>query len=436
MGELYWDGASVLVQPYGKAWLGRRKLLHQALSPSALKLYRPTQEAEATRLCAHLLLSPELYEKHIDRFTSSVVFAIAYGRRVDSLDARIIRQRLGFMQYAASLNIPGAYLVESVPFLKHVPRFLAPWKREIQDRGREEAAANMALINMVENDIVSAEKEGREVPTSLCKLLLDIRAKGGVALSDRDFSFIPGSLFGAGSDTTASTLCSAFLTLVTNPSVLALAHKELDAIVGYRRCPSLEDEANLPYMRALCKEVLRWRPVAVLGGTPHASTENDTYLGYKIPAGTTIIGNSWAINHNEEYYPESQLFDPIRFFDGGSVPNYLSGKEKDVERLKGKSHPSSSGHSSFGWGRRICPGAGLAENSLFVALSKIIWAFDILPIPGKLYNTYDYTEGFNVRPRHFDCSIRPRSGLHREVIIKEMQKAEEWLSRFPCFEEG
>ena len=114
-GELYWDGASILVQPYSKSWSSRRRLLHQALSPPALKLYRPTQEAEATRLCAHLLSSPELYERHIDRFTSSVVFAIAYGRRVDSLNARVIEQRLGFMQYAASLNVPGAYLAGSIP---------------------------------------------------------------------------------------------------------------------------------------------------------------------------------------------------------------------------------------------------------------------------------------------------------------------------------
>ena len=435
MGELYWDGASILVQPYGKPWLNRRRLLHQALSPPALKLYKPTQEAEATRLCAHLLDSPKLYEKHIDRFTSSVVFTIAYGHRVDSLDANIIKQRLGFMHYAASLNVPGAYLAESMPFLKHIPSQLAPWKREIQDRGREEASANMALVKMVERDIEAAKKEGYEAPPSLCKLLLEIRDKESVQLSNRDFSFVPGSLFGAGSDTTASTLCTAFLAMTMNPSVLSLAHKELDVVIGSGHCPTLDDEPRLPYMRALCKEVLRWRPVAVMGGTPHASTENDDFLGYRIPGGTTILSNSWAINHNEDYYPESQLFDPIRFFEGRSMPEYLSEKEKDMERLRGKSHPSKSGHSSFGWGRRICPGAGLAENSLFAALSKIVWTFDILAIPRIHYDTYNYTDGFNIRPRPFECVIRPRGDEYRRVIFKEMNKAEQWLSRFPCFEE-
>ena len=40
-----------------------------------------------------------------------------------------------------------------------------------------------------------------------------------------------------------------------------------DAVVGAARLPTFEDEAVLPYVRALVKEVLRWRPVAVLGGT-------------------------------------------------------------------------------------------------------------------------------------------------------------------------
>jgi cytochrome P450 len=112
--------------------------------------------------------------------------------------------------------------------------------------------------------------------------------------------------------------------------------------------------------------------VAVLGGTPHASTEDDTYEGWLIPRGTTILGNSWAINLNDQYYPKPDLFNPARFLDEKD-PRY-------VAELKGeKIHPAKAGHSSFGWGRRICPGADLAANSLFIALAKLIWSFDIQP---------------------------------------------------------
>ena len=354
MGEIYWDMASILVQPYGKHWSVRRKLLHTAMTPRALKTYLPVQTAEASRLCHQLLAAPHDWERLIDRFTASIVFSVAYGHRIDSLQSPIIRQRLKFMHYAASLNVPGAYLVESFPFLKHLPNLLAPWKADIQRHGREEAAANMALVRLVQDDIRTA-KDPESIPPSLCKHLLAARAADPSSfslLSDRDFSFIPASLFGAGSDTTASTLCSAFLALVTHPATLHAAHAELDAVISpaCSRTPTFNDESSLPYIRALCKEVLRWRPVAVLGGTPHASTEPDTYRDCHIPAGTTVLGNTWAINLNPVYYPNPHHFNPLRFLDRDTDPSslkYLPEKyllSTPVER--GKPHPSKLGHSS------------------------------------------------------------------------------------------
>ncbi|ORY18118.1 cytochrome P450 [Clohesyomyces aquaticus] len=424
MGEILWDNASVLVQPYGKEWSIRRKLLHQALTPKALRLYKPVQTAEASRLCSHLLGTPASWEKHLERFTSSIVFSVAYGHRIDSLNSKVIHQRFEFMHFSASLNVPGKYAVESYPFLKHVPDSLAPWKADIKAHGRLEAAANMALVNVVRSDMARAKTRGDDIPDSLCKLLLELREKEHIPLSERDFSFIPASLFGAGSDTTASTLCTAFLALVTHPETLRAAHEELDSVIGPSRTPTFEDESSLPYIRALVKEVLRWRPVAVLGGTPHASTEDDYYEGYYIPSGTTVLGNSWAINLNEEYYPNPHHFNPARFLDTSRS-----------EKANGKPHPAKSGHSSFGWGRRICPGADLAANSLFIALAKILWAFDIEGKKGMKYDTFAYTEGFNIRPQKFECEIRVRSQAHRGVLAREQEHAEEVLERFTPFEE-
>ena len=434
MGEIYNGNSSILTQPYGKAWSTRRKLLHQALNPKALRLYKPTQEAEASRLCFALLSDPQGWEKQIERFTSSVVFCVAYGHRIDSLQAQVISDRFRYMHFMASLNIPGKYLAETFPIISKIPGALMPWKREVQDVGSKEGQANLALLDIVKQDIATAKAQGspEAVPDSLCKLLLEMRENEPVPLSETHFSYVPASLFGAGSDTTASTLCSAFLGLITHPGVLKGAQAELDSIVGPDRTPTFADEQSLPYLRALCKETLRWRPVAVLGGTPHASTETDRYEGWTIPAGSTILGNNWAINLNEQYYPEPHHFDPIRFLS-------------DQDRLKfgiekqpyagDKIHPSKSGHSSFGWGRRICPGADLAVNSLFIALAKILWAFDILPIEGRKYDIFAYTDGFNVRPQKFECIVRVRSKEHQRVLEAEQKDALRWLEKFTPFGE-
>lgn len=434
MGEVYNGNSSILTQPYNKNWSVRRKLLHQALSPKALELYKPTQEAEAARLCYALIENPSGWEKELERFTSSVVFCVAYGHRIDSLDARIISDRFRFMHNMASLNVPGKYLAETFPLLAQVPMALAPWKREVRAMGDEEAQANMALLQMVKDDIAAAKKQARPetIPNSLCKILLELRENEPVPLSERHFSYIPASLFGAGSDTTASTLCSAFLALVTHQHVLTAAQKELDTTVGFQRMPAFTDRSELPYIRALCKEVLRWRPVAVLGGTPHATTEDDVYKGFNIPSGTTILGNSWAINLNEEYYPQPHVFDPVRFLAAEELK--VTGIDMQPYSSR-RSHPSKSGHSSFGWGRRICPGGDLAVNSLFIALARLLWAYDILPCEGTIYDTFAYTEGFNIRPRRFECIIRIRSSLHQEIVEAEQVQSLEWLKKFAPFEE-
>ena len=440
MGEIYWDMASVLVQPYGKKWSIRRKLLHSALTANALEGYKQVQEAEACRLSFQLYSQPQDWEALLDRFTASIVFCISYGHRIDSLQSPVIRQRLEFMQYAASLNVPGAYLVESFPFLKYIPDVLAPWKVAIKREGRREAVVNMRLVEDVKNDMEAAEKTGSTLSQSLTSRLLKAREKDPSAfsmLSDRDFSYIPASLFGAGADTTASTLCSAFLALVTNGETLQAVHAELDSVVGNERLPTFQDEASLPYLRAFCKEVLRWRPVAVLGGTPHATSEADTYKGYYIPSETNILGNSWAINLNEEYYPNPHHFNPLRFLDvEPSSLRYLSEKYLQSTPVeKGRPHPSKLGHSSFGWGRRICPGADLASNNLFIALAKVLWTLDILPIKGTQYDIFDYTDGFNIRPRPFKCNIRVRSQQHERVLQKEYRQAQEVMDKFPLFKE-
>ena len=49
------------------------------------------------------------------------------------------------------------------------------------------------------------------------------------------------------------------------PDVQRRAQKEIDQIVGNDRLPAWDDQANLPYVSALIKEVMRVAPSAPLG---------------------------------------------------------------------------------------------------------------------------------------------------------------------------
>ena len=48
------------------------------------------------------------------------------------------------------------------------------------------------------------------------------------------------------------------------PEVQKRAQAEIDAIIGSDRLPTLDDWDDLPYVNALCNEVLRWHPIAPL----------------------------------------------------------------------------------------------------------------------------------------------------------------------------
>jgi hypothetical protein len=68
------------------------------------------------------------------------------------------------------------------------------------------------------------------------------------------------------------------LAMTVFPDVLKAAQEELDRVVGKDRLPTFEDEDRLPYIKAMVKETLRWRPVAVLGGTVHPPSSSHVSL--------------------------------------------------------------------------------------------------------------------------------------------------------------
>jgi Cytochrome P450 len=65
------------------------------------------------------------------------------------------------------------------------------------------------------------------------------------------------SLYSGGADTTVSAIATFFLAMVMYPDVIKKAQEELDRVVGVERLPSFSDRVDLPYIEAICKEVLR-----------------------------------------------------------------------------------------------------------------------------------------------------------------------------------
>ena len=77
---------------------------------------------------------------------------------------------------------------------------------------------------------------------------------------------------GAGADTTAAALAVFVLAMTLYPEVMVKAQEQIDAVVGRDRVPSFADQERLPYVGAIVKEVLRWRPVGPMG-LPRRATQ-------------------------------------------------------------------------------------------------------------------------------------------------------------------
>ena len=82
--------------------------------------------------------------------------------------------------------------------------------------------------------------------------------------------------------------------MTLNPHVLRRAQEELDRVVGRDRLPDFSDQVDLPYTSAIVKEVLRWGCPVPIGLVKRVMLD-DTYKGYSIPAGTTVVDNIWWV---------------------------------------------------------------------------------------------------------------------------------------------
>ncbi|KAG7085604.1 hypothetical protein E1B28_003155 [Marasmius oreades] len=192
--------------------------------------------------------------------------------------------------------------------------------------------------------------------------------------------------------------------MLANPDAQRRAQSEIDSVVALGELPQFSDQHALPFVSAIVKEVLRWKPVTPLG-IPHASVAEDVYRGYTIPSGSLMVPNIWAMLHDEDTYPDPHSFKPERFIGAD-----------------GKLNPDVKDPSTvlFGFGRRICPGRHMSLNSVWISIALMLATLNISKALDKEGNviepSYEYISSLACIPAPFKCAIKPRSKLTEEMI--------------------
>lgn len=256
---------------------------------------------------------------------------------------------------------PGTYLADTLPFLGKLPESMQWWRKRLRPYFDKQARLWTSLWSTLKT-----QTEIKQAPACFVKHFIesDYESQG---IGELQAAFLAGSMIEAGSETTSAALNTAILYLIANPQVQHRAQKEIDAVVSQLNSPSFDHEAELPYIRAIVKETLRLRPVTNMG-TPHYTTAPITYRDIYIPANSVVCLQQYPIHYDVNLYPNPHNFDPSRFLGHPHGSGYYAAGPA-----------TARDHWSFGAGRRVCPGVHLAENSMFVVLAKLLWAFEILP---------------------------------------------------------
>ncbi len=136
----------------------------------------------------------------------------------------------------------------------------------------------------------------------------------------------------AGHETTATAMIWAIYMLSLNPEMQTRLREEVRQHLPTAEAGAAitaKDIENLPYLNAVCAEVLRYYPPVPLAA-PREAVQDTTILGRRVPKGTHIYIVPWATNRDErlwgdtasEFQPERWLTNGVANGNGGAKSNF------------------------------------------------------------------------------------------------------------------
>ncbi|KAK1234158.1 hypothetical protein PQX77_002641, partial [Marasmius sp. AFHP31] len=356
LGLMGWNW-NLSMMRYSDWWRIHRRTFHQYFQPRMMPEFLPLQRTTTSELMKNLMETPEDFFKHVKFASDSAILQISYGYTLKQTDDPYMALVENLGKSIEDAGNHGSFWVDYLPFLRHVPAWLpgAEFKR------KAETWAGYS------RDFVESPWEWltASIDNATAQPSLSTRGLARWSLSAGDGSFMESVVkntvatsYIAAAETTPCAILTFILAMILNPDVQAHAQAEINDVIGSERLPDVDDRDSLPFVKAVIAETLRWSPVLPLV-ISHRAVNDDTYDGWFIPAGTTIVPNVWAVVQDETVYgPNVEKFDPERFL-----------------KQDGKELPPNPELFIFGFGRRICPGRYFAMNTLFLVVTHLLATF-------------------------------------------------------------
>ncbi|QRV88262.1 cytochrome P450 family protein [Ceratobasidium sp. AG-Ba] len=374
-------GGSVGFHPYNERLKKARRVIASALHLTAAKSYASHHYESTLDLIHMIIANPNDYQKHINWVTGAFILRLTYGYNAIDNDPilNVVRVAMSYLGKAVSKS----YWVNYFPALKHIPAWVPG--AGFQVIGREGRYYRNRMVNELFDQVFDQVCVGQVKQPSYTSKLLE--EKGGASITKEDISLIrltAGSMYTGkiplansdrisssaftgntgGATTTIAVVVAFILEMALHPEIAKAARAEIDSVVDRERLPMLSDRDKLPFFEAVLLEVMRlWPPIPL--GVAHCASKEVEFGGYRIPKGATIHSNIWAMMRDPVVYSAPHTFNPQRFLKPLPDP--------DPRRYM------------FGFGKRICPGANVANNSTFVMCAGLLSVFDMVPTPESMH---------------------------------------------------
>ncbi|KAK7024048.1 O-methylsterigmatocystin oxidoreductase [Favolaschia claudopus] len=386
---------SIFYISYNERFKMYRKMMQRSFNPTAAQMYWDIQDHEARILVDNITKFPDKLVEHLRRNAASVIMKIAYGYPVTRNDDHFVVTAEEHLRIGSIVGRPGKWLVDSIPLLRFLPEWFpgAGFKRQARHWSEELYMQFLEPQNWVKDQIAA----GTAIPSFTSTFLRPSDGPPADAETEDLVLWAAGGLYAAGADTTVSAATTFFFQMMMNPGIQSRAQAEVDGFFETeKRLPSLHDQAALPYLGSIIKEVLRWAPPAPLG-LFHCTSRADVYKDMYIPAKTTVIPNIYAMMHDESIYPDPFVFNP--------------------ERHMGSNPQPDPRECAFGFGRRVCAGQNLAETTLWIQFALSLLTVNISKAVDQDGKTIEPEIAFttaivsHVKPFPYQITLRSEAAL-------------------------
>ncbi|KAK1433450.1 hypothetical protein QVD17_10360 [Tagetes erecta] len=381
--------------PYGDHWRNIRRISTlEMLSTHRLNEFHEIRVDEGRFLIDKLIStcsSPVNLSSMFNDMTLNVLMRMISGKRYFGGDMEEEGKRFQEIVKETFMVSGASNLGDYLPILSWLG--MDRLKKKMIMLQKESESFVQGLIDQLKK--VKSEQVGNDKrkKNTMIEVLLQLQHADPVYYTDTVIKSIVLNLLTAGTDTSTVTMEWAFSLLLNHKYVLDKARDEIDTHVGTNRLVDESDMANLPYILCIVNETLRRYPAGPLL-VPHESSDDCVVGGYHVPRGTMLLVNQWAIHHDPNLWIEPEKFNPERF-EG------LEGKARDGFRFM-----------PFGFGRRSCPGEGLAMRLVGFTLALLIQCFDWERVGEELV---DMSEGPGLtmpKAQPLVAKCRPRPMAH------------------------